>query len=56
MDTTVGVGVDLVTVMGSFDAGDNDWEKSPMGKALKKAAGKVAEETARRAGSARSER
>ena len=49
-NTDVGVGADLYTVLGSFEAGDNGWEKSPMGKALREAAQKASAEVARRGG------
>ena len=53
-ETDMGVGADLITAVGSFSVGDSGWEKTPMGKALKKAAAKIADETARRTGNKRS--
>ncbi len=44
-----GVGADFSTTLGSFDSGDDAWSNSPMGKALREAAQKVAAELARRA-------
>jgi len=49
-NTDVGVGADIYTVLGSFEAGDNGWEKSPMGKALREAAEKASAQVASRAG------
>jgi curli biogenesis system outer membrane secretion channel CsgG len=47
-NTDVGVGADIWTALGSFDAGDTGWEKSPMGKALREAAEKLASEVMKR--------
>ncbi|HXG88797.1 MAG TPA: hypothetical protein VNJ02_10710 [Vicinamibacterales bacterium] len=47
-NTDVGVGTDIWTSLGSFDVGDNGWDKSPMGKALREAAQKLAAETMKR--------
>lgn len=47
--TEIGVGSDLWTVLGTFDVGDNGWQKTPMGKALQQAADKLVAEVARRA-------
>jgi curli biogenesis system outer membrane secretion channel CsgG len=49
-NTDVGLGADIYTVLGSFEAGDNGWEKSPMGKALREAAQRASQQVARRAG------
>ncbi|MGE0040687.1 MAG: hypothetical protein AB7H88_19585 [Vicinamibacterales bacterium] len=43
-NTDVGVGTDIWTALGSFDVGDSGWDKSPMGKALREAAEKLASE------------
>ena len=43
-NTDVGVGADIWTSLGGFDMGDSGWDKSPMGKALREAAQKLAEE------------
>ncbi len=47
-NTDVGVGADIWTSLGSFDVGDASWDKSPMGKALREAAQKLAAEAIRR--------
>ena len=47
-ETDVGVGTDIWTAIGSFDLGDHGWDKTPMGKALREAAQKLAAETVRR--------
>jgi hypothetical protein len=47
-NTDVGVGADIWTSLGGFDVGDAGWDKSPMGKALREAAQKVAAEAIRR--------
>ena len=47
-NTDVGVGADLSTTLGGFGAGDEGWQKTPMGKALREAAQKLVEEVARR--------
>lgn len=47
-ETDVGVGTDIWTAIGSFDVGDHGWDKSPMGKALREAAQKLAAETVKR--------
>jgi hypothetical protein len=44
----VGVGADIWTSLGGFDVGDTSWDKSPMGKALREAAQKLAAEAIRR--------
>jgi hypothetical protein len=44
-----GVGTDLQTAMGSYDSGDPSFDKSPMGKALRDAAQKIAAEIVKRA-------
>lgn len=43
-NTDVGVGADLWTTLGGFDVGEAGWDKSPMGKALREAAEKLASE------------
>lgn len=43
-NTDVGVGADLWTTLGGFDVGESSWDKSPMGKALREAAEKLASE------------
>ena len=47
-NTDVGVGADIWSAIGSFDLGDHGWDKSPMGKALREAAQKLAAETMKR--------
>jgi hypothetical protein len=47
-NTDVGVGADIWTSLGGFDVGDTGWDKSPMGKALREAAQKLAAEAIRR--------
>jgi len=47
-NTDVGVGADIWTSLGGFDVGDTGWDKSPMGKALREAAQKVAAEAIKR--------
>ena len=47
-NTDVGVGADIWTSLGGFDMGDSGWDKSPMGKALREAAHKLAAETIKR--------
>jgi hypothetical protein len=47
-NTDVGVGADIWTSLGGFDVGDSGWDKSPMGKALREAAQKLAAETIKR--------
>jgi hypothetical protein len=49
-NTDVGVGTDIWSAIGSFDLGENGWDKSPMGKALREAAQKLASETMKRKG------
>ena len=44
----------LITSVGSFSVGDSGWDKTPMGRALKKAAGKITDGSARRTGNKRS--
>jgi hypothetical protein len=48
-NTDVGIGADLWTTLGSFNTGDDGWQKTPFGKALREAAGKLTTEVARRA-------
>jgi hypothetical protein len=43
-NTDVGIGADIWTSLGGFDVGDTSWDKSPMGKALREAARKLAAE------------
>jgi hypothetical protein len=47
-NTDVGVGADIWTTLGGFNVGDATWDKSPMGKALREAAQKLAAEAIRR--------
>lgn len=47
-NTDVGVGADIWTSLGGFDVGDASWDKSPMGKALREAAQKLAAEAIKR--------
>jgi hypothetical protein len=47
-NTDVGVGADIWTSLGGFDVGDTSWDKSPMGKALREAAQKLAAEAIER--------
>jgi hypothetical protein len=47
-NTDVGVGADIWTSLGGFDVGDTSWDKSPMGKALRESAQKLAAEAIRR--------
>jgi uncharacterized caspase-like protein len=47
-NTDVGVSADIWTSLGGFDVGDANWDKSPMGKALREAAQKVAAEAIKR--------
>lgn len=47
-NTDVGVGADIWTALGGFDSGDYGWDKSPMGKALREAAEKLAVEVIKR--------
>ncbi|HET7616868.1 MAG TPA: CsgG/HfaB family protein [Vicinamibacterales bacterium] len=42
-NTDVGVGMDFSSALGGLGVGDDAWEKSPMGKALREAARKVSE-------------
>jgi hypothetical protein len=49
-NTDVGVGADIWTALGGFDAGDHGWDKSPMGKALREAAERLAVEVVKRKG------
>ena len=49
-ESATGVGTDLSTAAGSFNSGDASFDKSPMGKALRGAAQKVAAELTKRAG------
>lgn len=48
-NTDVGVGADIWTALGSFDSGDYGWDKSPMGKALREAAERLAVEVVKKA-------
>jgi Curli production assembly/transport component CsgG len=47
-NTDVGIGADIWTTLGGFDVGEPSWDKSPMGKALREAAQKIATETQKR--------
>lgn len=47
-NTDVGVGADIWSALGGFDVGEAGWDKSPMGKALREAAQKLATETIKR--------
>ena len=47
-NTDVGIGADLWTTLGNFDVGENGWDKSPMGKALREAATKITTEVSKR--------
>jgi curli biogenesis system outer membrane secretion channel CsgG len=44
-----GVGADLWSTLGNFNLGDDGWQKTPMGKALREAAQKLTTEVAKRA-------
>src|SRR5262245_5895136 len=48
-NTDVGVGADLWTTLGSFGTGDDGWQKTPFGKALREAAQKLTTEVGKRA-------
>ncbi|MGH9158643.1 MAG: hypothetical protein ACRD2X_01475, partial [Vicinamibacteraceae bacterium] len=43
-ETDAGIGVSFQSALGGFDTGRTGWDKTPMGKAIKKAASKVTEE------------
>lgn len=47
-NTDVGVGGNLSTTLGGFGAGDDGWQKTPMGKALRGAAQHLVAEVAKR--------
>jgi hypothetical protein len=47
-NTEVGVGTSVSTVLGSFNTGDDAWDKTPLGKALREAAQKVTKEVVKR--------
>ena len=47
-NTDVGVGADLWTTLGSFSTGDEGWQKTPFGKALREAAQKLTVEVGKR--------
>lgn len=47
-NTDVGVGADIWTTLGGFDLGEPNWDKSPMGKALREAAQKLTNEVTKR--------
>ena len=49
-NTDVGVGADVWTTLGGFDVGEQSWDKSPMGKALREAAQKLSTEVQKRRG------
>jgi curli biogenesis system outer membrane secretion channel CsgG len=46
-NTDTGVGADLWSALGSFNLGDDGWQKTPMGKALREAAQKLTAEAAK---------
>ena len=48
-NTDTGVGADLWSTLGNFNLGDDGWQKTPMGKALREAAQKLTIEVAKRA-------
>ena len=48
-NTDTGVGADLWSTLGNFNLGDDGWQKTPMGKALREAAQKLTTEVAKRA-------
>ena len=48
-NTDLGVGANLRTTLGSFNRGDEGWQKTPFGKALREAAEKLTVEVAKRA-------
>lgn len=48
-NTDAGVGATIYTTLGSIGVGDNGWQKTPMGKALREAAQKITKEVAARA-------
>jgi hypothetical protein len=45
-NTDTGVGADLWTALGGFNVGDDGWQNSPMGKALREAAQRLTTEIA----------
>ena len=45
-NTDTGVGADLWTTLGNFNLGDDGWQNTPMGKALREAAQKLTTEVA----------
>ena len=47
-NTDVGIGADLWTTLGSFSTGDDGWQKTPFGKALREAARKLTYEVGKR--------
>lgn len=47
-NTDVGIGADVWTTLGNFDVGEQSWDKSPMGKALREAAQKLSTEVQKR--------
>jgi hypothetical protein len=40
-NTDMGIGVDLWTTLGAFGRGDDGWQKTPFGKALRETAQKL---------------
>jgi curli biogenesis system outer membrane secretion channel CsgG len=48
-DTDTGIGADLWSTLGNFNLGDDGWQKTPMGKALREAAQKLTSEVGKRA-------
>lgn len=49
-NTDLGVGGNVSTVLGGFNVGDDAWDKTPLGKALREAAQKVTKEVMKRRG------
>ena len=47
-NTDTGVGADLWSTLGNFNLGDDGWQKTPMGKALREAAEKLTKEVSKR--------
>jgi hypothetical protein len=49
-NTDLGVGGNVSTILGGFNVGDDAWDKTPLGKALREAAQKVTKEVMKRRG------
>jgi hypothetical protein len=49
-NTDVGIGGNVSTILGGFNMGDDAWDKTPLGKALREAAQKVTKEVMKRRG------